>query len=217
MPVEEWRKLLEGKKVILCAGLELNTQPYPGAKQQLNTIETVRGAATSLLSRGADRIYLFNYMDSETCMDGMDNYPHLLREIGSPERMEGKERRHIITYPDTWAPGEPRAIALPAPCGSSQTAAFRIHIGPKPSSGKAMAVISIEDKIFDQSKEIQLRVNGCLCKGIGLVDMPNPKPETPAQGFDVPASALHSGCNVLEVTCSKDTKIVWAELMLNRI
>ena len=210
MPIEEWRDLLKGTNAMLCAGLELNVQPYPGARQQANTIETARGVATSLLSRGADRIYLFNYMDSETCMNGMENYPKLLREIGSLERMEGKERRHIVTYSDTWAPEETRVIALPAVCGPGKTASFRIHIGPKPVIGKAAAIISADNK--DMLKEIRVKVNGQDCPNIGVVKIPDPGPESPACVFIVPLPALQSGYNLLEADCGQDTNIVWAEI-----
>jgi hypothetical protein len=42
-----------GTDTMLCAGLELNVQSYPGARKKANIIETARGAAVSLLSRGA--------------------------------------------------------------------------------------------------------------------------------------------------------------------
>ena len=33
-------------------------------------------------------MYLFNYMDSQTAIDDLQNYPALLRQIGSLETLE---------------------------------------------------------------------------------------------------------------------------------
>jgi hypothetical protein len=36
-----------------------------------------------MLDRGADRVYLFNYMDSETAQSDMENYSRLLARWAS--------------------------------------------------------------------------------------------------------------------------------------
>lgn len=142
MPVELWKQLLHGTDVELAAGLEVLVRAYPeSALRQMNTLETVRGAASSLLSRGADRIYLFNYMDSDTAMADLENYPALLREAGSLETMSGKTRRHIVTYSDTWAPGEASGALLPAACGPGRYRSFRLHAGPKPDGGDVFVLL----------------------------------------------------------------------------
>ena len=115
MPVELWRQLLDGTNVTLAAGLEIHIRPYwahPRFRGLRNSLETVRGAAISLLDRGVDRIYLFNYFDMgpEAASDSAlaispRNYLALLREAGSVKTMAGKPRRHVVTYSDTWAPG----------------------------------------------------------------------------------------------------------------
>lgn len=98
MPVELWRSLLTGTGVELCAGLEALLRPYWAPTPVLiNSIETVRGAALALLHRGADRIYLYNYMDFEPTNDQAHDYPRLLREIGDPAAMAGQPRRHVLT------------------------------------------------------------------------------------------------------------------------
>ena len=66
MPIEIWKRLLEDTEVALATGLEVLIQSYLGCSSgnQTNSLETVRGASASMLDRGADRICLFNYMDS---------------------------------------------------------------------------------------------------------------------------------------------------------
>jgi len=138
MPVELWKELLHGTNVTLAAGLEINLRPTPKVWPKYgagftNTAETVFGAASSLLHRGADRIYLFNYMDSVTTVSNPEDYPRILNSAGALETAAAGSRRHIVTYSDTWAPGEPQAFPLPETCRKGKTAAFRIHIGPKPT------------------------------------------------------------------------------------
>ena len=135
MPIEQWRQLI-GNKAVLSAGLELLLRPYHEYKIQYNSLETVRGAAASLLSRGADRVYLFNYMDSQTAMPDLENYPALLRECGELKTLAGKPRRHVITYSDTWAPGEQQGAQLPRSFSRPGFAMFRLHAGPPLADAK---------------------------------------------------------------------------------
>ncbi len=67
--------------------MELAIAPYSGVlKVQrsglldscTNTIELMRGFTAAHLDRGADRIYLFNHMDSETTIINAEEYNTLL-------------------------------------------------------------------------------------------------------------------------------------------
>lgn len=215
MPIELWKELLHGTSVTLAAGLEVLIRTHPESKQfQMNTLETVRGAAATLLDRGADRIYLFNYMDSQTAMADLENYPALLREVGRPETLAGKSRRHVLTFADTWAPGEARAVPLPQQCSAGSWHSFRLPIGPVPNAGKASARIGIEGMSEAEVKGSELRVNGELCKLTGAIDLPRPKPEAPAFRFEVPLPSLRRGYNVIEVHPQQGCKIVWVEIAL---
>ncbi len=152
MPIELWRRLA-GDQVVLAAGLELLLRPYHAYRPlRLNTLEMVRGAAASLLSRGANRVYLFNYMDADTAMPDLANYPKLLRECGSLTTLAGQPRRHIVTYSDTYAPGEAQAAQLPKSLRPGDWASFRVHVGPALASAKP--VFEIEGEFA------QVRYNG---------------------------------------------------------
>ena len=61
------------------------------------------------VSNAASKIYLFNYMDSDTALDDNTRYPELLTQLTDAT----KARRHVVTYKDTWAPGEVPNHALP--------------------------------------------------------------------------------------------------------
>ena len=220
MPVELWKQLLDGTNVTLATGLELLIQPYPQCKcrpWQTNSLETVRGTAISFLDRGADRIYLFNYFDSGAAGDVMDdlhNYPALLREIGSIDTITGKSRRHMITFSDTWAPGEPRATILPALSRRNEWKEFRVHIGPKPDSGKIIAVFGLLGGSAIEEKTMKVRINGEPCDFVGSIHLSNPTPDFPVYGFDVPLSAVKRGYNLIETVCQKKITVGWVELKI---
>lgn len=213
MPIELWRELLRGTSVTLAAGLEVLIRSHPDSKQfQKNTLETVRGAAASLLDRGADRVYLFNYMDSQTAMDDLENYPKLLREVGQPETLAGKSRRHVMTFADTWAPGEPQAIPLPRQCGANRWQGFRLATGPVPTTGTVSALLGIEGLTEADVQAAEVRVNQEVCRFVGKADLSNPKPDSPVYRFAVPRTLLNRGYNVIEFVAKRNCQVVWAEI-----
>ena len=152
MPIEFWRRLLP-PRVVLAAGLELLIRPYHAHKIQYNSLETVRGAAAAMLSRGADRVYLFNYMDSQTAMESIDEYRVVLRECGTLATLQGKPRRYIVTYSDTWAPGEALGSVLPKSAKAGEWLTFRVPTGP----GWSAAEVRLA---FEGPTPGELRVNG---------------------------------------------------------
>jgi len=209
IPIELWRALLDGTGVMLCAGLEVLIRPYPSAPYFTNSLETVRGAAATLLDRGADRIYLFNYMDSVTAMEDLQNYPTLLREIGDLATLRGKPRRHILTYADTWAPGEAQAIPLPTAIAASQVQAFRIPTGPPSEVGEVTLVLGI---LSGDLTGTEVRVNGAVCGPASVPVNPTATPSLPLAGFRIPLPAMQRGDQVLEVKPQHDVTIGWVEI-----
>jgi len=215
MPIELWQQLLAGTGVTLNAGLEVLLRPSPDWPQhQTNSIETVRGAAASFLDRGADRVYLFNYMDSQTAIDDLHNYPALLREIGSLSTLAGKPRRHVLTFADTWAPGEPRAYPLPATIPAGGWQAFRIHTGPQPQSGEVRVCIGIEGDADPRMLLVMVNGNPCEYAGPQADDISKPRPDAPLHVFSVPLAVMQRGYNVIDVQSPESVKVVWVEFSL---
>jgi hypothetical protein len=214
MPIELWKELLKGTGVILAAGLEVLVRPDYAFTPLSNSLETVRGAAATLLDRGADRIHLFNYMDSDTAMDDLKNYPTLLREVGSLKTLVGKERRHIITFSDTWAPGEPRAQMLPAKCVPGRWNAFRVPTGPRPTSERATARLGIRGASEDQVKTWEVRVNGEPCAYAGLIKPKYSRPENPLFEFAVPLFVMNRGYNLIELGPKAEAEVIWVEMAI---
>ena len=215
MPIELWKELLHGTDTRLFCGLELNIQAFIGSKRMFNSIDTVRGGAISMLHRGADRIYLFNYMDSQTCMPDMENYLTMLHEVGRIEKMQGKPRRHIVAYPDTWAPGEPKGILLPLDLNPKQPGELRIHIGPRPQNQKTRVILGFEQPAPPNAPSFEVRVNGALAQYATPADVRVPDTPMHLLAFLVPDSALQDGYNLVEIHPAEKCRIVWAEFNIS--
>lgn len=203
IPLELWRRLA-GDRVILAAGLELLLRPYHAYRPlQFNSLETVRGAAAAMLARGADRVYLFNYMDSQTQMADPENYPALLRQCGRLDTLAGLPRRHVVTYADTWAPGEAQAAQLPKTLAANEWASFRLHCGPRLQ--KAGIRFELEDCDL-----AEVRANGELCAPAAAEPAPNPGPPRGFRCWSMPRGA--EGVTVLDVRAARPGRIHWVEV-----
>lgn len=213
--VDIWKNILRDTPVLLAPGLELLIRPYPTWREGMwhtNSLETLRGTAASFLDQGADRIYLFNYMDSMTAMDNLREYPVMLREIGSLAAMKGKRRRHVLTYQDTWAPGEPQAHPLPAAIGSGGLGEFRLQTGPRPAAGKVTLLLGVENKVAVDSGTLEVRVNGEVCEYVGRATLPKPDVPFPVHAYAVPLSSVQRGRNLVEAMSRAELTIGWVEL-----
>ena len=218
MPIELWKQLLSGTDVTLAAGVEMFIRAYPETPlYQMNSPETVRGAAISLLDRGADKIYLFNYLDNgEVPIDDptgeRDRYAPIIWEVGEIDTMKNKLRRHVLTYADTWAPGEPEARKLPTVCTAKGWQEFRIPIGPEPMEQQTVQIaLGIEEE--DKVKTLEVRLNGNLCTYTGLANFGTPGPEK-LWCFTVPKNAAHRGYNVIEIYPNETVTVQWAEIAI---
>ncbi|NJD04344.1 MAG: hypothetical protein FIA99_17505 [Ruminiclostridium sp.] len=215
MPIEIWKQLLHGTGVKLAAGHEINISPYPDSKLvQYNSLESVRGAAVSLLDRGADLIYLFNYFDYfENEDDDIYNYSEILHEIGCMDLMINKPRRHILTFQDMWAPGEPKAFKLPLKCCPYEYNDIRIHIGPKPDNAEVAIILGTSEELAED--DLKVLVNGQLCEKNGGIDIQKPIPEGHAASFKVSCDTIQRGYNLIEIVAGRELTVVWAEIHIS--
>ena len=141
MPIALWRSIL-GSNATLCAGLELLIRPYPESDFILETSAFLAGQAADYFYQGADKIYLFNHMDSDTAMGDKKEYYDTLNTVGTAETAAAAHRRHVLTYQDTSAFGKPVPNALPAFLpGNWFSNYLRLSIGPKPEPGRKCRLI----------------------------------------------------------------------------
>jgi hypothetical protein len=177
IPVEQWIDLLRGTGVGVTAGLEIRVEPYPGAPTLPNTPERRRGAAMSVLARGSQGVYLFNYFDVGRQM------PELLKELHSVDVLATKDRSYVVTFVDISVPGKPIPAALPKRLATGQSAQFRLFVGPKPL---ASAHGEVQLLVKPEKGNVQVTLNGHAA--------------TSADRFAFRASDFVDGYNTIQVT-----------------
>jgi hypothetical protein len=218
IPIELWRERIgaSAKNVVLAPGLEVLVRAYPDAKPTLIDLEEVRGFAAADRQRGADAIYLFNFMDPAPTAGGIPAYRELLEKGLGPEALEGVARRHPVTYRDTVPAGVSADVQLPL--DAAKGCQLRIYTGPVPKEGSVefIAGLSERDGINDAAFDVTLNGSACtpLSDAADLAPYPNAKR---AVRFNCPLAALKEGYNEVTIHQRGETppqQIVWTELRL---
>jgi len=220
IPMEEWRERIGAagcERITLAAGLEILLRGHPGGGAIENDIESVRGFAASQLHRGADQIYLFNYMDPGPMAGGVAAYRTLLEQGLSLDVITKLPRRHIVTYRDTVPPKMGNGALLPASCRNAQP--FRIHIGPAPQSGRATFIMGLSDKGERlEVKDFHATLNGAVSTPEEYGEFQQFPGAVRAIAFNWNAAVLTDGYNEIKAGQEPhlaEQEIVWAELRIN--
>ena len=200
MPLQEWRTLLGGTGVRLVAGLEINLRPFPNWPfQRYNSLRSARGAAASLLDLGADGIYLFNYSDAFAAIWGIQDYQSLLQEVGQLSTLVGKPRRHVLTYPDAWAPDEIPQYPLPVRCLPWETLRFQVPTGPISPDSRVRLRLGINQVLVANVPRWSVQVNETPCVYSGIVISDEPRYVGLTYEFAVPREAIRRSYNTVTV------------------
>ena len=228
--VDEWNRLLEGTGVLLGPALEPRVKPYlryPLPKEMRGqgfvvSPELVRGAAATYLNQGADRVYLMNYFDDRADLNGRVLLKEcgLLNDVGSLEAMSGKTRRHMVTFPDMTAPGQPSGEVLPlVPYidyeGDPYFGQLRINTGPKPGTEHATVVLEFGEETDGPPADFELYVNGHRATHSGPYETELPRPLRGGHGFTLDPDALYGSDNVLELMSDQPWSVHWVEIVLS--
>jgi len=94
-------------------------------------------------------------------------------------------------------------------------AGFRIHIGPKPSSGRALIRAVLEDRPGVADARLAVRLNSADCPASDDLDqIRGLKIPCRILQFDAPLAALRRGCNDVELSLlnGDSQRIVWLEV-----
>lgn len=139
IPIAFWRSILPAGFPI-DAGIEIRIQPYPWSDHIMESPSALCAQAANYFRQGADRIYLFNHMDSETTMP--QGYQEIFELVGDPAAAARHERRHIVTFHDRRSCGSPVRFCLPMECGAGRASDYlRIEVGPAPEPGRRTELI----------------------------------------------------------------------------
>ncbi|MBN2307886.1 MAG: family 10 glycosylhydrolase [Candidatus Hydrogenedentes bacterium] len=230
MPIELWRELLGPAldQVVLAPGIEVRLHNrYVAAHCTYNDLETSRGQVASLVDRGADHVYLFNYFFPSPAPEPVwttASFMEFLNDGADLKAILGKPRRHVVTFDDAVPPGVPVACILPAALEGTRPAQFRIHTGPAPTSGRAVIRIGLSDKPGVEGARFKARVNGHVCEAVEAEGLPRGElcvwDEFDIKRellFGVAPQHMNRGYNVVEVILSgpgAPQEIVWAEIRI---
>jgi len=160
IPVEDWIDRLGGTGFGVTAGLEARVQPYPGGPTVVNSPDLRRGAALSMLGRGSQGIYLFNYFEIPA------SNAELLSQLDRKDALLGQPRTYAVTHTDIEVPGDPIPSPLPKTIGKKDSAEFEIPIGPKPSPSEVTLSV-VYESTSDNPIHLPIELNG---DPIGRID-----------------------------------------------
>lgn len=240
MPIDLWRRIIGNRNILLGAGLEACIEGYenePNKRWMFNTPETARATAAAYLAMGADRVYLFNYMDMlpestppslvGTAWDA-SVYADTLASIGSLESIGSKPRRHLVTFKDIKAPGLPSASALPAYCGYNTVGndAFlgkmvykdiRIPTGFIPADASITLILGFEICSNLNEGHFSVFANAKPVTYLGRVALPNPRPEgLTYHAFRIDNHENFPIASLVEIAGTrKPITVEWAEIDIN--
>ena len=218
IPLEKWREQMgdAAKNIVLAPGLEFNIRAWPGGGALANDLESVRGFAAASYYRGADQIYLFNFMDSETIPVSQSDYRVLLEQGMGREIVTKLPRRHVATFHDTVPGGFSSGAQLPLDTAAGGT--VRLNIGPAPEKGKTVFLVGLAARDGADKAVLNVTVNGQACAAMADSATPAKYPGVArAVQYDCPVGALKAGDNAFGVKQSGDAsgqQAVWAELRI---
>ena len=220
IPVELWLERLgeAAKRVTVAPGIEHNARPWPGGAAVANDLASLRGFAASAYHRGTLSLYLFNWMDSETRPVTESEYTLLLRDGLSRQAVLSALRRHPVCFRDTVPSDFPNGVQLPA--DAREGGSFRVHVGPKPASGKVWAVVGLAERDGVSEASLEASLNGqALGAAENVADVGGFGGGTVrAIQFPCPLDAVKEGYNGLslrQVDGATAQQIVWAEIRID--
>ena len=241
-PIEQWRQQIGTTPpgFVLAAGTDLWLVGSAGGPTMMSDAESMRGFTASTLDRGADQIYLFNHFARPNfdrpvpTPDGGqtvgNDYDAIINEGACLDTVLGKPRRHVLTWHDPVPYSVDYHAPLPAEVGPGTCAAFRVHTGPRPTRGRVVVRVGLDDQPGLDTAQLSVRLNGAACRA--MADLPRVGPYRPGgrQGngvvdfpaevaprvlqFDVPLDAVQRGYNVVEVAMAQgpEQRLTWLEV-----
>ena len=220
IPVDRWRKLIgPTRQVALAPCLESdcrgNKELGPNAQRWVHiSVEMTRGFVAAMLHRGADWIYLFNFLEGNW---PNEEYRSILNECGRLETVVNKPRRHIVTSHDIGLPGKPNPTSLPRTLAADKAAKFQLYTGPRPTTGRVfIRAVLAKSKGVAQAR-VAARLNSVACRPMADLGKFEPFAESVrVMQFDVPIAAMREGGNQIEMTLetAASQRLIWLEMYL---
>jgi hypothetical protein len=219
IPVELWRERLGERSgdVVVAPGFEHNLRPSPQAKPVANDLATLRGFAASARQRGAETLYLFNWMDSQTRPVSAEDYTVLIKKGLADTALAGAPRRHPLTYRDTVPAGFPNGVQLPVELKGKTS--VTLQATRRAGDRSASVVIGLAGREGVEQTQLRVRLNGR--------ELPPGEPLASLTGLSAVTRALQFRCSLEEVLNGANTvtleplhppavqEVSWVEIRVN--
>ncbi|MBQ8498126.1 MAG: hypothetical protein IJ489_11830 [Clostridia bacterium] len=226
MPIDLWKRILEGTGITLAAGQEMLIDAYNrrGRKYAYNTYETAIATACAHHFQGADAVYLFNYMDMPVPIDDRECslyadkalYRKFLCTAGDYELCSAEKRRHVITYDDVSAIGVPMQKQLPKVLSEGLFTALRIATGKIGADRKISVILGFEGEAY-RAEDITVYLNAKICRLIGeRAPFAQQYPDMRYFCFEAENDGTVSPVSVIELGLSDGRTVLhWAEIEID--
>jgi hypothetical protein len=177
----------------LLGGLEVLYRPCPSGTAATVSPELATGAAVSVLSQGADAVYLFNYFQDSHPGWPVPVYQNMLKNMASLDSLLKQPRRVGVTYRDITAPDEKYQSPLPA---TGKEFVFPIRLGPVPDSRRPCevlieflppqgATVPVPTVLFD-GQPCEVRKDDATKEGVRTISF-----RVPATALGLPGTDVH--------------------------
>ncbi len=217
MPIDEWMVLTKGTNVEIAAGQQELVSAYPGAMTKNSNVDMAFGQAAANLSKGADAVYLYNYMAWGTLLDEYNwgsegditqqkNLDIILHNIGSLEKILLLKRTSVLTYSDNTPYWMPFPNRLPMWVGETRPGDyFRIATG-KLTTERAELIVGIDfpDGIMG---ELTVYCNGKPTEAFGECQLESAFHQPDLRYFKFRLNT--EGCGNTQVLHIYSTKTCW--------
>lgn len=232
VPIAEWIELIGDRDIELAPGIEMNIQSTPYSTRGSHTLETYCGYAASILSQGADKVYLFNYYrglgrmikdedritttDAKLSVGSEKQYFNVITTLGSYDKLMTMNRRVIMTYNDMEAPTESPDSPLPAMTFMFAKEPIRLYqdVGHIPEGAKVTLKFSMPNELYaDYLPDV--KVNGVDVQYVGKYEY-NTIGLTayPVFPYEIPAEAWNNGQLNMEFYPNEFTQIDFLEVLI---
>ncbi len=171
MPIAEWVETVSPYDVDVYAGLEVCLPARRLCSLQINK-EISKAHTVQYAAQGSARTYVYNlYHPYLACPGGFYETPEDIKDIwaviGDPEKCAQGERRHILTFDDTyeWYPNRRLWNPLPATVGEGAT--LEVQTGAIPSTADVTLYMAVRDA---DPAALTVTFNGTSCTYLGHSD-----------------------------------------------
>lgn len=222
IPTEIWKQLLP-ENTKFAAGHQLLICPYNGARATMSSIDMAFAQAAANSARGADFVYLYNYMDimesglasvyNNSSVRNEKNLKMILKNIGNAEKMKNFPRRHTLSYydyPNYW---ERVSCRLPIELGADKYFEYiRIAVGKVSEDAKVYLILGIDGNDAMSETDFEVYVNSKrvhLCKD-DLLD----KEICELTGYSFEIPEICGTFAVAGIKAFKDCVLKYAEILV---